>query len=177
MNEYFPQRKRIRLNGYDYTKPGYYFITICIDDRKNNFGEIRNGKVILSAAGKIVKEVWDELPLHYNNCEIDKYVIMPNHFHGIIKLKYIHQEKGPITIHLQDKKQHGLPEIIRGFKTFSSKKVNENLKRNQKFKWQKSYYDIIIRNDRQLKNIKNYIVNNPLKWKMDDGGLNDFNDV
>jgi len=179
MNNNFPQRKRIRLKGYDYTTPGYYFITICTDDRENHFGVIKNGNVILTKAGEIVKKVWDELPLHYNNCELDTYIVMPNHFHGIIKLKHLYNEKESIFLPLNEKKCHGLSEIIRGFKTFSSKRINEELKlkQNQKFKWQKSYYDIIIRNEQQLENIRNYIIDNPLKWESNDGYLDDFNDL
>jgi len=169
MSNQFPDRKRIRLKDYGYTKPGYYFVTINRNKNINDLSSIKNGEVKLGETGKIVDKVWNDLPNHYLNCELDEYVIMPNHFHGIIKLN--EREDGLTTLPTKnvqtDKIKHGLPEIIRGFKTFSSKTINEKIKPEQKFRWQKSYYDRIIRNEHELNNVRKYILDNPINWEYD----------
>ena len=181
MNKKYPNRKRIRLKGYDYTTPGYYFITIKVKERAEDLCKIENGKMILNESGKIMETVWKELPQHYPNCKLDEYVIMPDHFHGIIQI--IKRREGSVTLPkknehrnktnnertIENKKPnisiHGLPEIIRGFKTFSSKQINEKIKSGNKFEWQKSYYDRIIRTERELENVRKYIISNPVNLK------------
>jgi len=76
-------RKQIRLKKYDYSQPGYYFVTICTQNRKNMFGEIKNGQMVLNNIGLLVKKYWNKL-IDKFNIELDKYIIMPNHIHGII---------------------------------------------------------------------------------------------
>ena len=169
MSKQFPNRKKIRLRDYDYTKPGYYFVTINRNKNIQNVSKIINGKIELNESGKIIDMVWHDLPKHYPNCKLDEYIIMPNHVHGIIKL--IDCREWFTTIPDKNvktsKTNHGLPEIIRGFKTFSSKTINEKIKPVPKFRWQKSYYDRIIRNERELDNVRRYIKNNPLNWEND----------
>ncbi len=79
-------RRSIRLRDYDYSQAGVYFITICTQGRQHLFGDIEDGMVKLSAAGEMVHTVWDEIPSHYPGVEIDQFVIMPNHIHGIISI-------------------------------------------------------------------------------------------
>ena len=169
MSNQFPDRKRIRLKDYDYTKPGYYFITINTNKRIKHISKIRNGKVDLNESGKVIDNVWNDLPNHYPNCALGEYVIMPDHFHGIIKLNECRERF--VTICGKNEKtnrtNHGLPEIIRGFKTFSSKAINEKIKPDQKFRWQKSYHDRIIRNEYELNNVRKYILDNPINWEYD----------
>jgi putative transposase len=76
----------IRLGGYDYTQPGSYFITICTQNRACLFGQIVDGAMVLSDAGRMVQTVWDEIPVHYAGVAIDTFVVMPHHIHGIIVL-------------------------------------------------------------------------------------------
>lgn len=167
----------IRLKNWDYSNPGFYFVTICTKDRINVFGEIIDGKMVLNEYGYIVKQCWRDLPDHYKNCILDSYIIMPNHFHGIIQIKNIHHYNN-VEMGLQPisdagckpastwYKQYSLFEMIRGFKTFSSKKINlENS--NFLFRWQVSYYDHIIRNEKSLYNIRQYIKNNSINWNVD----------
>ena len=169
MSQQYPDRKRIRLKDYDYSKPGYYFVTINRNKNSNDLSSIKNGEIKLGETGKIVDKVWNDLPNHYPNCQLDEYIIMPNHIHGIIKLNDCRE--GFITLPDKNVKtnkiNHGLPEIIRGFKTFSSKTINEKIKPRQKFRWHKSYYDRVIRSERELNNVRKYIVNNPLSWEND----------
>lgn len=175
MSKQFTDRKTIRLKDYDYTKPGYYFVTINTDKNIQNVSKIINGKIELNESGKIIDMVWNDLPKHYPNCKLDEYIIMPNHVHGIIKLINCREE----LIIIPDKNvktkkiNHGLPEIIRGFKTFSSKTINEKIEPEQKFRWQKSYYDRIIRNEHELDNVRRYISNNPVNWENDQNNSGD----
>jgi REP element-mobilizing transposase RayT len=87
---YNPQkhhRKSIRLKGYDYSRAGAYFVTICTKDRRHLLGKIVTGEMVLSPAGEMVEQIWNEIPENYSDVDIDFSVVMPNHFHGIIILK------------------------------------------------------------------------------------------
>jgi len=77
-------RRSIRLQGYDYTQAGAYFVTICVEHRECLFGEIADGDVRLSKCGQIVQTHWENIPHHFPNVELDAFVIMPNHLHGIV---------------------------------------------------------------------------------------------
>ena len=81
-----PDRRSHRLPEYDYSQPGAYFVTILVKDRQCIFGEIFDGDVHLSAEGKIVEQIWKQIPQHHENVELDVFVVMPNHLHGIIWL-------------------------------------------------------------------------------------------
>lgn len=86
-NQYKPKihhRRSIRLRGYDYSQAGAYFITICTQNRLHLFGEIVNNKMILNGAGKMVEQTWNEIPVFYDGFGVNEYVVMPNHFHGVI---------------------------------------------------------------------------------------------
>ena len=86
MSLLYRQRKSIRLKEYDYSQPGDYFVTICTNEHDYKFGEIVNEEMRLDEMGKIVKGCWEEIPIHFSNVELDEYVVMPNHVHGIIIL-------------------------------------------------------------------------------------------
>ncbi len=79
-------RRSIRLKGYDYSQAGAYFVTVCAKDRACLFGKVVDGWMRLNDAGRIVQATWDGLPFHYGGVEIDEFVVMPNHVHGIILL-------------------------------------------------------------------------------------------
>ena len=139
------------MEGYDYSQGGYYFITICISDRKNIFGNVKESKCVLSAYGFIVKNTLEIIIKRYPYVEIDYYVIMPNHIHAIVIINPIKSGNG---------KTKSLSEIIGAFKTMSSKHIR--LKGLKEFKWQRSFYDRIIRNENELFFIRRYIEQNPL---------------
>ncbi len=82
-------RRSIRLGGYDYSQPGAYFITLCTHNRQCLFGDVVNGKMVLNGYGKIVEHCWLEIPQHFEHVELDEYVVMPNHIHGIIIIKNV----------------------------------------------------------------------------------------
>ncbi|MCD4814102.1 transposase [bacterium] len=162
------ERKRNRLLDYDYSAAGAYFITLCTHTRECLFGEIINGKIKLNEYGEIAMTYWEKPPHHYGHCRLDEYVIMPNHLHGIIVItNFVGNGLKPFPT-TNETQHHGLPEIVRGFKTYASKTINQ-LRQTQGLPvWQKSYYDRIIRNDRELHSIRKYIQNNPLKWAEDE---------
>jgi putative transposase len=164
-------RKPNRLKNNNYASNGFYFITICIKNRQGFFGKIKNLEMILNPFGLIANKCWLDLPNHYKNCILHEYIIMPNHVHGIVEInnnvgagfKPAPTFTSQSTIVNHPIKTHGLSEIIRGFKTFSSRRINEQLKINNykiRFQWQRSFYDHIILNEQSFYNIRNYIINN-----------------
>ena len=174
----------IRLQTWDYSSRGYYFITICVKNRIHALGYVNNGKMILSKQGQIVQEQWNDLINHYNDIELDAFVVMPNHVHGIIivtSVGAIHvgaipvvgaihelplRRQQPTPIHIIRRKML-IPKIIGRFKMQSSKKINDCQNTNGQPFWQSRYYDHIIRNENSLYKIQRYINNNPLKWECD----------
>ena len=151
-------RRSIRLKGYDYSQPGSYFVTICIWKKECLLGYIYKHKMILNTSGEVVQFNWFNLTKVYPYINLDTFVIMPNHIHGIIEIKDDDKYK----------KRHGLPEIIRGLKTFSARRINQLRKIKGVPVWQRGYYEHIIRNEKSLNNIREYIVNNPLNWCQDE---------
>jgi len=162
-------RRSIRLQGYDYSLPGAYFITICTEKRICLFGNIIYGKMVLNEYGKIAQQCWLNIPLHYQNVELNEFVVMPNHIHGIIIINdtvgAIHelpQQKTP-----QQRRLMTLPKIIGRFKMNSAKQLNQLRQTSGLSVWQRNYYEHIIRNEFEFNKIREYIINNPLKWELD----------
>lgn len=168
-------RRSIRLQGYDYSQPGAYFITICTKDRKYLFGNIIDGKMVLNEYGKIAQQCWLDIPLHYQNVELNEFVVMPNHVHGIIIIN-INDTVGTIhelplhelPLQKQQRRLMTLPKIIGRFKMNSAKQINQLRQTPGIPLWQRNYYEHIIRNKHELNRIKEYIINNPLKWELDE---------
>ncbi|PKB71051.1 MAG: hypothetical protein BZY87_08035 [SAR202 cluster bacterium Io17-Chloro-G6] len=165
-------RGSIRLPGYDYTQHGAYFVTMCVAGRRCIFGKIVNGMMQPNKNGLIVAGQWSGLPKHYSNVILDAFVLMPNHIHGILRLK--DNETPPVGAGFkpahassETKFRHGLPEIIRGFKTFSSRSINRLNGTTGKPVWQRNYYEHVVRSEDDLDVIRRYIVENPLKWAED----------
>lgn len=165
-------RKLNRLKGYDYSHDGWYFVTICAKNREHFFGEITGANIELSEIGKIARKCWEEIPTHFPNIKLDEFIIMPNHIHGIIIIENNivennnYRNKNFCSLQQQPwqtKWAYSLSSIVRGFKIGVTKYNNTRLQ----FTWQKSYYDHIIRNENSLNKIREYIVNNPLKWEFD----------
>jgi REP element-mobilizing transposase RayT len=171
-------RRSIRLKGYDYSQAGAYFITVVVQGRENLFGEIVNGEMRLNAAGEIVLQTWNDLPRRFPSIELDASVIMPNHGHGIIVIG--HDTVGA-TLASPDASSNDqgaassaptndaptLAAIMRAFKSISAISVNRQLAREGQPLWQRNYYEHIIRDEKDLNRIREYIINNPLKWESD----------
>lgn len=149
-------RRSIRLTGYDYSQSGAYFITICTHNRQCIFGDIVDGAMNLNELGNIVRSHWQELEKRHPNVEIDESIVMPNHLHGIIFL----DERSSDRL-------KSISEIIRGFKTFSARKINKFFGRKGTPVWQRNYYERIIRTEDESNNITKYIINNLINWDTD----------
>jgi len=149
-----------RLTEWDYHNPWWYYITINTKNHIEYFGEIVNEMMILNELGKVAKECLLEISNHFPNIELDYFVIMPNHIHGIIIINS--EVKTPDRASLQ---KHSLGLIINQFKGSVKRWANKN--EHESFSWQSRFYDRIIRNEKELYNIRKYIEQNPLKWELE----------
>jgi putative transposase len=167
-------RKSIRLKEYDYSTPGEYFITICTRNLVCILGEIVDGEMRLSKAGIIVKQCWEEIPKHFQNVELDEHIVMPNHIHGIIILTEpvgaIHES--PLRMTQYQRRTMKLSKIIGRFKITAAKEINLLCRTPGHSVWERNYYEHIIRNKKNLNNIRDYIANNPIQWFYDDENPN-----
>lgn len=194
-------RRSIRLKGYDYSSAGAYFVTIVAWRREMLFGEIADGEMWLNRNGHIVRDAWFDLKNHYRHVELGAFVIMPNHAHGIIVLtddvgESLNSRGGSLMLggvilpdesnagadhvptnqtrpyYVKSKPRHGLPEIVRAFKSFSARRINRLRRTDGIPVWQRNYYEHIIRDEREMDNITKYIETNPLRWNDDDENPN-----
>ena len=172
-----PQRKNIRLRGYDYAVVGAYFITLCSHDKKHIFGQIRDNIMHLSVFGKIVAEEWQRSGLIRKEVALDEFVVMPNHFHGIVIImneflvsmvedeSSAAMETGDPPIAPTTLKPKSLGALIAGFKQAVTLRLRAAGFSGQV--WQRGYYDHVIRNDHDYNATKAYIIDNPLNWDRD----------
>ncbi|WP_260448556.1 transposase [Bibersteinia trehalosi] len=161
------KRKIIRLQHYDYSQNGLYFITICINHRLNLLGRIQNNTMQLNNAGKMIDFWYGELEKHFKHIRCLDYIIMPNHIHFILWID-----------NNTEQNQESLFTIIQWFKTMTTNDYIRNVKSNnwqpfEKKLWQRSYYEHIIRNEYAYKHIQQYIENNPYTWENDELFMND----
>lgn len=159
-----------RLNGWDYGSQGLYFVTICTKDRVQYFGEIKelSGEAYLqpSEIGEVALNNWLEIPNHYSFVELNQYVVMPDHIHGIIYLNK--PDKSSWEMNKFGPQKDNLASIMRGYK--SSIKGYANLNAIE-FGWQSKYYDRVIRNEKEYLNIRSYIQDNPANWLLNNDNL------
>jgi putative transposase len=171
MYQFNRQRKSIRLKEYDYSQPDEYFVTICTYNHECLLGEIVNEEMRLSQMGIIAQQCLMEIPSHFPNVELDEFIVMPNHIHGIIVITERRDliNQIPTTkdnFPLMKNPKQTLGKIIRNYKARVTKTVHDAGLLN--FRWQSKYYDHIIRNEKELQNVREYILNNPIKWFFDD---------
>ncbi|MFH1847277.1 MAG: transposase [Candidatus Omnitrophota bacterium] len=176
-----PARKPIRLKQYDYSQSGYYYVTICTYNRQKLFGDIADNYMIPNDIGKIIKNTWLQIPSHFVNVKLDEYVIMPNHIHGIINNvgAGLPRPKNVMVDTTNGRGNHAptLGNIIAYFKYQSTKHVN-NLQNTPGQKiWQRLFYDHIIRNEKLLNKIREYIINNPTRWDEGENNIRNGEDV
>ncbi|MCK4540030.1 transposase [Candidatus Parcubacteria bacterium] len=212
----YKSQKQYRRKGYDYSQDGFYFITICCKNREMFFGNIKNEKMQLSKIGKIAEKFYLEIPNHFQFIKLDKFVIMPNHIHGIIEIdnrrnralpcsarekrrndKYYNKNyktadkiiwrrqcnatdrtgQCPVPTDTDDDYSifgHVTPKsistIIGSFKSIITKTANRKFYETG-FAWQSRFHDRIIQNNNELNRIRQYIMDNPLKWEIDRNNL------
>jgi len=186
-------RKSYRLAGWDYSSDGHYFVTICTKNNRHYFGEIIDGEMRLNNLRKMAHQCWAEIPAHFPHVELDEFIVMPNHVHGIIIIKNKpcvrtqnvasnnvgtqniasnNNNVGTQNIASLQKnysnqfgpQSKNLASIIRGYKIGVKKFATIN---NIPFTWQPRFYDRIIRSDKEWYFIQEYILNNPANWNND----------
>lgn len=190
-NPEFHHRRSIRLKEYDYSQAGTYFVTVCAKDRACLFCSLKNAEVQPNQAGQMIMKWWSELPNKFHGVEVDEFIVMPNHIHGIIRIvgaednnhggvvgadrcvcpdiKNKYPKKGehtgsPLHRMVQWFKTMTTNEYIRGINEQKWERFNGKL-------WQRNYYEHIIRDDREMNAIREYIRYNPLKWDEDEENL------
>ncbi len=173
-------RRSIHLRGYDYTQAGAYFVTIVTRNRECLFGAIVDGEMRLNEAGQKVAECWDALPAHFPNVELDAFVVMPNHVHGIVVIADDADAVGAQDVRATHASPLREPErprgparksigaIIGSFKSAATKRINASRDTAGAPLWHRNYYEHIIRNEKSLSAIRDYIAGNPANWAGDE---------
>jgi putative transposase len=156
------QRRSIRLKNYDYSQSGAYFVTICTLNRSSQFGPVVDGAVRLNDAGRVVQAIWDDLPKHCPGLELDAFVLMPNHVHGIVVIA-----SEPLLEVNSSSARSTLSKVVGRFKMTSAKEINFLRNTPGLPVWQRSYYEHVIRDEASLNRIREYIANNPFHWDED----------
>lgn len=160
--------RSIRLRGYDYTQAGAYFVTILTHNRECLFGDVADGAMRVNAFGQIVAECWDALPTHFPNVELDAFVVMPNHVHGVIVIA----GGAPLQPGQPRGTQTGsIGAIIQNFKSVSTRKINAARDAAGASVWHRNYHEHIIRHEKSLNAIRKYIEGNPTNWANDEDNL------
>lgn len=164
------ERKNIRLKDYDYSSPGAYFIKICTHDKTTTFGEVGDSGIVLSTLGEMVLDEWIHCEAIREEIELDEFVVMPDHFHGIVAIHEVGatgwspERETPGSRKRFGPKRRSLGSLIAGFKSSVSSRINRFRGTPGKPVWQRGYYEHVIRNPYDLENLRNYILNNP--WKL-----------
>jgi putative transposase len=175
-------RRSARLPGYDYSRAGAYFVTVCTHERECMLGEVISDEVVLTPAGLAVRQVWQSLPRRFPSVVLDAFVVMPNHIHGVLTImspaRGGDRRQAPVPIAAEIAVQSAgsasparscpsLGQIMRAFKSLSAIQANAALERSGRPFWQRNYHDQVIRTDAALAHIRQYIAQNPRRWAED----------
>jgi REP element-mobilizing transposase RayT len=176
-------RHSIRLQSYDYRTAGAYFVTVCTFQKEPILAEITDGEVRLTSLGEVVLVFWDEIPQHFPHIELDHFVVMPNHVHGIITFNASTASVGAqhaasdVKTADSERAQHAAPlrkvlpaslgAVVRSFKSACTKRINELRATPGLQVWQRNYHERIIRNDAELHALRDYVRHNPARWEED----------
>jgi len=169
-------RKSIRLKNYDYTQAGLYFITVCTQNRVALFGTIIDGAMVMNAAGIMVADQWQALGNRFLSIKLYEYIVMPNHFHGIIEIVGAIPcgcpETPGTTPRAVARHAPTVGDIVGTFKSLSTNEYISHVKLHNwpPFSgklWQRNYYEHIIRNEAAYLKIADYIRTNPQQWLED----------
>lgn len=178
-NTALPKRQHLHLTEYDYAQQGAHFVAVCTKGKACLFGNVVGDEMVLNDAGRMVEQCWNAIPEHFPQVGLDYYVVMPNHVHGIL---FIGDAPGivgaknfsPVRLsktsnNIQDQRPLGtsktIGSIVRGFKTGITKWMRQHTSMHNV--WQRNYFERVIRNERELNGIREYIEKNPLRWALD----------
>lgn len=178
-----PNRRSIRLPDYDYSQPGAYFVTLVVHQRQPLFGQVRDGEMVMNETGTLTVNVWLSQAIYYL-CELDEWVVMPDHFHAILWIledpgageaagrdlifesRQVLPAASPLPGPKPGKKSASLGAIIQRFKSITTHRINA-LHGTSGRLWQRDYFERVIRNQSELDRAREYIRNNPLQWQND----------
>ena len=166
VNRYNPDihhRRSIRLRGYDYSRAGAYFVTICVRERQPILGTVEEDTVHYADCGRAVVDCWLWLAERYPHVELDEWIVMPTHLHGVVVLCDAERD----AFRTAPARRKPLGELIGAFKTVSTQRVNTLCGRAGEPLWQRDFYEHIIRNAAELDRVRQYIANNPIQWALD----------
>lgn len=168
-------RQSVRLRSYNYATAGVYFITVCTHDRAPRLASINASQIHLTTEGEVVNQIWFELPKHFPTIELDEFIVMPNHIHGILILNKLavtfpRMQPSPATTEFASQSTKNLHPtlgvVIGTFKSLSSTRINREQKTRSRV-WQRNFYEHIIRSAKSLDDIRRYIHYNPQRWSFD----------
>ena len=174
-------RSRLRLAGYDYSQGGAYFVTICTQDRAPLFGEVVRGEMVLNEAGRSMVESWQELGDRFLRVDLDAFVVMPDHLHGVVVLQWrwetkaISRPEGTRASLLTGPTHQTLGEIVGAFKSITTVHYARGVRCEgwmpfRKRLWQRGFYDRVLRDERELSDVRRYIDNNPRTYDLERNG-------
>ena len=157
-------RRSMRLPDRDYRQPGAYFITICTKNRARTFGAVISGTVHLSPEGEIAQGLWLAIPRHFPNAQLDTFVVMPDHIHGILIL-LSHPDAQPRPRRFADAVPASISTILGAYKAEVTKRLNA-LRDAVGTIWQRNFYERVIRGANELQAVRAYIRDNPGRWAL-----------
>jgi len=171
------RRKSSHLRDYDYSSPGDYFVTMCAHNKRCLFGEVIADEMHLNEAGVVVEECWRAIPAHFPTVALDRFVVMPNHVHGIVQLHPIPQPQNGAMNRAPTKDDVSIvgaqfiapslgQVVVRAFKARCTVALRKQIFKQEQV-WQRNYYEHVIRSEASLQAIREYIVNNPKQWALD----------
>ena len=157
-------RRSIRLKGYDYTRDGAYYVTIVAHKRRILFGDVIDGEMRLNDTGQLIVNAWEWLAMRHSYVELDSYIVMPNHLHGII---VVTADTCRGDSRIAPTKRKPLGRLVGAFKTVTTKRINLARGTPGQPLWQRNYYEHVIRNDEEWNRVREYIAGNPTQWEID----------
>ncbi|TRO79784.1 transposase [Trichloromonas acetexigens] len=180
-------RQSVRLRDFDYARGGGYFVTLCAWQRECLFGDVHDVGMRLNDFGMVVGECWAAIPEHFPHVQLDAFVVMPNHVHGVLLFDHRHSAVGAQHAAPLQWAAHKMPEpmekrgitpnnvipgslgaVVRSFKSAVTKRINTMRDNPGCPVWQRNYHEHVIRDERDLYAIRQYIADNPAKWALDD---------
>ena len=170
MGQNLPNRRSIRLPGFDYTYPTVYFVTIVTFQRERLFGDVIDHEMRLSTIGEIARREWLKLPYRFAHVDLDEFVIMPDHMHGLLIFKDIESRdsnrSSSTSVNEAALKAHvaagSLGAVVRAYKSNVARVANFSRFRNSGPIWHRNYYERVIRDEQDLERVQVYIRGNPL---------------
>jgi len=169
-------RRSLRLPGHDYASPGAYFITVCTRERVCLFGEVHDGQMHLCGPGEIVRTVWQNLPNHFPDVDVDALVVMPNHLHAILVLQPAVGAKHPelpdasplpVSTRPHGTRPRSIPAMVQNAKSVAAREIDRLRRTPGAPVWQRGYFEHIVRTPDELGRLRQYIETNPLRWGLD----------